>query len=405
MSNQLPVNIVKVSKKDGDRWEAWIVSDKVAKLRGDRAERRTVHADSEEDAKAKAFELFAPRYPFMLLSGEYSAVEVAVFCIRAMAENKKWKRPKTADEYVSLIRNHSKKLPDKPVDAITKKELQLLFVDVCNSGLSVGTANKLKSAWSCVFDYLIDQGLMQANPARGNRMPKQNRKTKRMFTESEYNAFCDAIDAALSSQSCEKGSIVRRNLLFGAYIALFTGMRVGEVCGLQRGDIHFVESTIRVERSLTVDGGLHAVSPKTEQSNRTIGMSKELAEAMRAHLDWQATYLTKSRQSARTTPVCCKPDGNPFSPNVMSKAFKRFCTDQVGIELKPNESFHILRHTHASILIASGLDIKTISARLGHASVAITLDVYGHLMTGSESVAANVFNEQHDKMRRSGGFR
>ena len=83
-------------------------------------------------------------------------------------------------------------------------------------------------------------------------------------------------------------------------------------------------------------------------------------------------------------PVFCTVDGELLNPHVVSRSWRRAAAAK-GF---PRVSFHALRHTHASMLIKAGVDILTISRRLGHSRAAITLDVYGHLMQGADEAAA-----------------
>jgi integrase len=92
--------------------------------------------------------------------------------------------------------------------------------------------------------------------------------------------------------------------------------------------------------------------------------------------------------------VLAGPDGKAQSPGAVSKAWERTMSS-IGM---PEITLHSLRHTHASMLIASGMDVLTISKRLGHSSPAITLGVYGHLIHGSDERAAAIMTEVFGKI-------
>ncbi len=89
------------------------------------------------------------------------------------------------------------------------------------------------------------------------------------------------------------------------------------------------------------------------------------------------------RPLEETDLVFCNPVNRPLDPTTVSRNFT-MTIREAGL---PYLNFHGMRHTHASILIASGVDIKTVSARLGHASTSFTLDVYGHLLAGNRAAA------------------
>ena len=87
--------------------------------------------------------------------------------------------------------------------------------------------------------------------------------------------------------------------------------------------------------------------------------------------------------------VFCYPDGSPFPPNSVTKALKKIIKS-MGI---PGMSFHDLRHTHAAIMLSQGVHPKVVSERLGHSSIAITLDTYSHVLPGIQAAAAKRFDE------------
>jgi integrase len=168
---------------------------------------------------------------------------------------------------------------------------------------------------------------------------------------------------------------------------LATGLRRGEILGLQWGDIDLDAATLRVERSVEeTKAGLRLKPPKTKRGRRKISLPSEAVSALRAHKLAQM----KMRLTIGLGPI--KPDTNVFgdiegrlrSPHAISRAWRSFCI----AKKLPRVKFHSLRHTHASALIRAGVDVLTVSRRLGHSSVAMTLDVYGHLMKGADEAAA-----------------
>ena len=165
-------------------------------------------------------------------------------------------------------------------------------------------------------------------------------------------------------------------------LALATGMRRGELLGLQWGDVDLDKATLRVERSVEeTRAGLRLKPPKTRRGRRNITLGESAVAMLRAHRVKQlelrlALGLGKIADdalcSARSRASCCDPATSP----------------RHGREWCPIRRFHSLRHAHASMLINAGVDILTISRRLGHAKAAITLDTYGHLIGGADEAAA-----------------
>ncbi len=170
----------------------------------------------------------------------------------------------------------------------------------------------------------------------------------------------------------------RFSVLF--YTAFSTGLRLGELLALTWRDIDLERCFLSVTKAFTKRSGVIEIrEPKTTYSRRRIDMSASLVRLLREHRHGeQARGDMLDRPLEETDLVFCNPVNRPLDPSTVSRSFTRVIR-QAGL---PYLNFHGLRHTHASLLIASGLDIKTVSARLGHASTSFTLDVYGHVLPG-----------------------
>jgi integrase len=180
---------------------------------------------------------------------------------------------------------------------------------------------------------------------------------------------------------------------------LGTGARRGEALALRWGDIDFQKNVVRIERSLEqTKGSLRVKSPKTKHGRRSVTISRWLAVELRAHRarqDEQRLALGIGR-APDESPVFARWNGEYRDPNRLSQDFA-VVMDTLGMDC----TLHGLRHTHVSQLIASGLDVLTISRRIGHASPAITLSVYGHMFGNTDSKAAEVLEATFAKIRSS----
>jgi integrase len=170
-------------------------------------------------------------------------------------------------------------------------------------------------------------------------------------------------------------------------LALATGMRRGELLGLQWGDLDLEGATLRVQRSVEeTKAGLRLKAPKTRHGRRTISLPRTAVDMLRAHLREQRELriaLGQGREASDTL-VFSKPDAALLSPDNLSRDWAR----TVKARKLPQVNFHALRHTHASALIASGLDVVRISRRLGHGSPKVTLTVYAHMFEKADTSAA-----------------
>lgn len=170
-------------------------------------------------------------------------------------------------------------------------------------------------------------------------------------------------------------------------LAIATGMRRGELLALQWGDVNLDEASVKVERSLEqTQAGLRFKAPKTKHGRRTIPLPPSAVDTLRSHRRQQLEFrialgLGKPGTDAL---VFCTPEGEPLSPNYLSIICRRM-TEAKGL---PRVRFHALRHSHASALIAAGVDVVTVSRRLGHGSPTITLNVYSHLFAETDITAA-----------------
>jgi integrase len=170
------------------------------------------------------------------------------------------------------------------------------------------------------------------------------------------------------------------------FLALATGLRRGEVLGLRWSDVDLERRTLTVAQSLEqTKEGLRFKTPKTKRSRRTIALSPSLVEELQAHRARQAAErlaLGMGRDPAGL--VFTRIDGGPIQPDSVTKMFARIVARA---KIRPI-SFHGLRHTHATDLLRAGVHPKITSERLGHSSIAITMDTYSHAIPGLQEDAA-----------------
>ena len=159
-------------------------------------------------------------------------------------------------------------------------------------------------------------------------------------------------------------------------------------------------AALRIERSLEeTKAGLRFKVPKTRYGRRTITLPPSAIEALRAHRRRQLELRVALGQGKPDTGalVFCTIDGEPIAPSRISGAWR----DAVVAKKLPRVSFHSLRHAHASALIARGTDVVTVSRRLGHGSLVVTLSVYSHIFEKTDAGAAAAIEAamQTDKER------
>jgi integrase len=160
----------------------------------------------------------------------------------------------------------------------------------------------------------------------------------------------------------------------------------GELCGLRWTALALDDGRLTVSRTLlAVHGRLVESEPKTARSHRVVDLDPTTIAILRDHRRDQLEERLAMGSGYRDDGyVFARPDGSPWNPEHISRVFDRL-TARTGL---PRIRLHDLRHTHTTHLLAAGVNVRVVSERLGHASVAFTLDVYGHVLPGQQAAAA-----------------
>lgn len=202
---------------------------------------------------------------------------------------------------------------------------------------------------------------------------------------------CDAVDAPKKRktemkiwniENVKKAEQVFANspIFLHVMLAIYTGMREGEICGLKWEDISFIDGTCTVRRTAQrVNKELIFKEPKTDTSTRVVALPQNIIELLKQEKKKQAEnkmLLGSMYDSSYDGYISVWEDGHFKEPDYVSKKFHKMLT--AAPEL-PMIRFHDLRHTHASLMLASGANMKVVSERLGHSQIGITMDLYSHV--------------------------
>jgi integrase len=168
--------------------------------------------------------------------------------------------------------------------------------------------------------------------------------------------------------------------------AAMTGVRRSELCGLRWADVDLDAAALMVRQSVQlVDGRIVVGAVKTARSRRRIDLDAGTVAILRSHRRNQASERLMAGAGWRDHDlVFTAPDGSNLNPDTLTQWFDR----TVRRTELPRIRLHDLRHTHASHLLAAGVNVKVVSERLGHASTSFTLDRYGHTLPGQQATAA-----------------
>jgi integrase len=293
------------------------------------------------------------------------------------------RRPTTVAGYRRLIRIHVKPaIGDLPIQELTAVDLDRLYAKLSKVGSAGGRGPLSKASVRQVHMVLgkalgdaARKGLVQRNVVRLASPPSAasaRAPEMKVWTPDQVRTFLDFV------ANDSHGSMIR--------LAALTGLRRAELCGLRWQDVDLDSARVVVRQAITtVDHEPSAGDVKSTRSRRVIDLDATTVTVLRA----QRKQQLEDRLRAGATwvdsgLVFTMPDGRGWHPDVITRAFARL----VQRSSLPRIRLHDLRHSHATHLLAAGANPRVTSERLGHASVAFTLDVYGHVLPGQQADAA-----------------
>jgi integrase len=304
--------------------------------------------------------------------------------------------PKTHERYGELVRNYLiPALGSMILSKLTPVAIQAVFNDWATGGRRDGKSGGLaprtrhhlhrllKSALArAVDDQVLARNPLERKPGKGKRLPKVEPPPMVVLTPEQSTMLLDGLR--------------HTRVYWPTLIALATGMRRGEILALRWNGVDFERRLVRVTESLEETrpepgrAKLRFKSPKSGKA-RVITLPAFAVEGLRRHKREQAEQLLALgvRQSGETL-VCPREDGEAMVPESLTHEFTRLVGRVKGL---PRVTFHGLRHTHASHLLKAKEHPKVVQERLGHSTIAITMDLYSHLMDGMETAAAAKIDE------------
>ncbi|NDO18447.1 tyrosine-type recombinase/integrase [Lachnospiraceae bacterium MD329] len=276
----------------------------------------------------------------------------------------------TADKITSII---SHKNLFKPANGKTK--------------LSNKTIAEYHRLISSILTAAVQWQVIPSNPCNRVKPPKAERKEA---------VSLDEVQAAELISCLQSEPIKYRTAVM---LTLYTGLRRGEVCGLNWSDIDFKNSIISINKSVlySADRGVYEDTTKTKSSNRIINIPSDMIKLLKQYQTEQMKQqLAMGDMWIDSGKIFTSTNGSMINPDTLSTWFKGF----IRRHNLPDIHYHNLRHTAATLLIAGGVDIATVSKRLGHADRTTTLNIYTHAIKSADKAAAyklqDIFN--HSKI-------
>ncbi|WP_053361932.1 site-specific integrase [Bacillus sp. FJAT-27251] len=227
------------------------------------------------------------------------------------------------------------------------------------------------------LEFGIDIEMINKNVAKKATLPKEIKNEMKVWNQEEVNKFLKVA----------KGS--RYYPFF--YLALMTGMRKGEILALRWKDIDLENMLLTINQTLTQDGKEFIAGAKTKASNRTMDLSESTVKILKAHkVLIQQEKLALGKDYVNHDLVICTQIGTPVhSSNLRNRVFNQLIKEAEVSKIR----LHDLRHTHATLLLSVGVNVKVISERLGHSSIKITLDTYSHVLPTMQKEAVKKLDD------------
>lgn len=277
-----------------------------------------------------------------------------------------------------------------PLQRIRVADLDLWYSQLLRAGgvggkpLSASSVRRVHALLRTILEQGVKWGALVANPAAAASPPRVHRRQVELKAGGED--WTRLVEAAAE---------VNRALPVFVRLALVTGARRGELCALRWQDVDLHKGEVRIGRALVEAGGV-----VTEKDTKTHQVRRVAIDAGTVALlrDYQRELDELCRSAAGTLAkeafiFSHLPDGSkPWRPNYVTLAFCRL-RDQLGLT---GLRLHDLRHASASLLLASGVDVRTVSGRLGHAHASTTLDIYAHMVDRADERAANALGKLID---------
>lgn len=288
-------------------------------------------------------------------------------------------RPKVAHQYERIVANHiSPTLGSTKLRELRPEQIDQLYQAELRLGIGNRTIRLTHAVLHRALKKANQMGYIVRNPADSATPPRLVCKEMMVLDEEQVVRF---LIAARNS---------RNYALF--LLAVKSGMRQGELLGLKWSDLNWTSGVLQIRRQLQrVPGhGFTFCEPKTRAGRRTIQLGEGTLVALRDHLDLQQhEKLHLAGKWQESDLIFPSSIGTPMDLRNLLRDYKEVL---VNAGLAPIR-FHDLRHTAASIMLNRNIPVLTVSRILGHSKPSITLDIYGHLISGAQLEAARIMDE------------
>ena len=309
--------------------------------------------------------------PTRLTTGEYLTYWLETVARRRV-------RPTTFERYERAARVHiAPHIGGVPLVKLSPPHLAGLYTTLSDIGLAANTLRNAHIVLHAALKSAVLWNILPRNVADVEKPPRGERPALTVW------------DAATTARFLE--SVKGRRLEAFYQLAIATGMRRGELLGLQWQDVDLVRGSLAVRRSLvkTKQGGVAFQAPKTAKGRRQIKLSAKIVGDLQAHRKRQLEERLQLGELWQDQDLVFPgPAGGPLAGETLQGDFNRV----IAHADVPRIRLHDLRHTSATLMLRQGVHPKIVSERLGHATVSITLDIYSHVLPDMQAAAADAID-------------
>ena len=280
----------------------------------------------------------------------------------------------TRTRYQDIIRlNINPALGKVPLKDLKPTQVQEWLNDLSKKDeLSPKTVRNIFNVLNPAMEKAVELSMLTRNPCKGATLPKLVKYEAQVFDNGQVQQVL----------ALTEGTDLHLFVLLG----LAVGLRRGEMLGLKWKHIDFENSTISIEETrVKANTKVVTKSPKTKAGKRTIAVGANVMDALKdGYRAYQLHCLERGVPVDGEGFVVCKPNGQPYAPDSLSQKWERFLAENN----LPKIRLHDTRHTCTTAMLSAGIDHKTVSQRLGHADVYITLNTYAHCTPAMDKAAA-----------------
>lgn len=277
---------------------------------------------------------------------------------------------------------------NKYIDELSYRDIQGFILGLSKNGINQRTGKGLSAKTqkhyltfiSDVMRYAIRCGIIKENPCKDITVSKTERKEIEVYSLEEIKLLLSKL---------MKEAPIKYKAFFS--VAVYCGLRRGEVLGLEYKDIDYIHGTLSVERTSNYrnkNTGIYESDTKTKCSRRVLSVPKDLLDVL------QELYTDRERQRQsygdkwfESDRLFIQDSGKPMHPNTPYTWLERFCKRN-GMRFR---TLHAFRHSLATHAITNGVDVKTVSAILGHSQTSTTLNTYTHAVQTANAKAVDCY--------------